>query len=95
MDSTGEVVAEAGAGDERQRLIGIYQGIVLSAARRVLGSRGTDEIDYVLSRYEAGTLILRPLPDGYYMVFLLTAGSDVARGLRRSATVQARLIEAM
>jgi hypothetical protein len=55
------VVAEAGARDDRHRLIAVYQGILLSSARRVLRPLAAGEIDYVLSRYEEGTVILRPL----------------------------------
>jgi hypothetical protein len=89
------VVAEAGASDERQRLIAIYQGIVLSAARRTFRPLGPAEIDYLLSRYEAGTVIVRPLRDGYYVVVALRPGSDVVGGLRRSAAAQAWMNEAM
>lgn len=95
LDSTGEVVAEAGTGDERHRLIAIYQGIVLSAARRALRSLVTGEIDYLVSRYDAGTVIVRPLRDGYYVVVSLRPGSDVRSGLRRSETAQDRMNEAM
>ena len=89
------MVAEAGAPDERHRLIGIYQGIVLSAARRALPSVVTGEIDHVVSRYEQGIVILRPLRDEYYMVLSLQPGSDVPRGLRRSAAAQAQMNEAL
>ena len=89
------MVAEAGSGDDRHRLIAIYQGIVLSAARRALRPLAPGEIDYVLSRYESGTVILRPLRDGYYVVVALGPGSDVGSGLLRSAAAQARMNEAM
>jgi hypothetical protein len=95
LDDTGEVVAEAGTSDERHRLIGIYQGIVLAAARRALGRLPAGDIQYLLTRYEEHTLILRPLRDGYYVVVTLGRGADVARGLRRSATAQDRMNEAM
>jgi hypothetical protein len=91
----GEVVAEAGAPDERRLLIGVYQGIALSAARRALGPRRAEDIQYVLTRYEAETLILRPLRDGYYVVVTLGRGADVALGVRRSATAQDRMNEAI
>jgi hypothetical protein len=93
LDATGEVVAEAGTSDERHRLIGIYQGIVLAAARRALAAAGG--IQYVLTRYDEHTLILRPLRDGYYVVVTLGPGADVARGVRRSATAQDRMNEAL
>ena len=95
LDSTGEVVAEAGASDERHRLIGIYQGIVLAAARRALDRFPSGDIQYVLTRYEEHTVILRPLRDGYYVVVTLGPGADVARGIRRSAAAQDRMNEAM
>lgn len=89
------MVAEAGSADERHRLIGIYQGIVLAAARRVLLPQGAGQIQYVLSRYESGTVILRPLNDGYYVVLALEPGADVARGIRRSEAARDRMHEAM
>ena len=95
LDATGEVVAEAGASDERHRLVGIYQGIALAAVRRVLERLRAGEIYYVLSRYEERTVIVRPLRDGYYVVVMLGPGADVARGIRRSATAQDRMNEAM
>jgi predicted regulator of Ras-like GTPase activity (Roadblock/LC7/MglB family) len=95
LDATGEVVAEAGASDERHRLIAIYQGIVLAAARRALGRLPAGDIRYVLIRYEAHTLILRPLRDGYYVVVTLGPRGDLARGIRRSAAAQDRMNEAM
>jgi len=88
-------VAEAGTPDERHRLIAIYQGIVLSAARRALPSVVTGEIDHLVSRYDQGIVILRPLRDEYYMVLSLQPGSDVPGGLRRSADAQARMNEAI
>jgi hypothetical protein len=95
LDATGEVVAAAGASDERHRLIGIYQGIVLAAARRALGRVPAGDIECVVTRYEAHTLILRPLRDGYYVVVTLGPGADVPRGIRRSAAAQDRMNEAM
>jgi hypothetical protein len=95
LDATGERVAEAGALDERQRLVAIYQGIMLAGARRALRRLPAGEIEYVLTRYEEQTLILRPLRDGYYVVMTLGPGADVARGIRRSATAQDRMNEAM
>jgi hypothetical protein len=95
LDATGEVVAEAGVGDERHRLVGVYQGIVLAAARRSLAALRFGDIEYAVARYEAETIILRPLRDGYYVVFTLGPGADVARGIRRSATAQDRMNDAL
>ena len=95
LDSTGEVVAEAGTRDGRHRLVGVYQGIVLATARRALRPLRAGEIEYLLARYEAETLILRPLRDGYYVVFTLGPGADVPRGIRRSASAQERMNEAL
>jgi hypothetical protein len=89
------VVAQAGASDERHRLIGIYQGIVLGTARRSLRPLQSGDIRYLLTRYEAETLILRPLRDGYYVVVSLGPGADVALGVHRSAGAQDRMNEAI
>jgi hypothetical protein len=75
--------------------MGIYQGIMLAAARRLLQPLGAAEIEYVLTRYEEGTLILRPLRDGYYVVVSLRRGARLATGVHRSAAAQERLNEAV
>ncbi len=89
------MVALAGASDERHRLIGIYQGILLAAARRALRPLRSGDLQYVVTRYEAETLIVRPLRDGYYVVVTLGPGADVAIGVHRSATAQDRMNEAI
>lgn len=88
-------MAQAGTSDERHRLVGIYQGILLAAARRALHPLRSGDLRYVLTRYEAETLILRPLRDGYYVVVSLGPGADVARGVHHSATAQDRMNEAI
>jgi hypothetical protein len=91
LDATGEVVIESGACDDRHRLIGAYQGIALAAARRVLGRYLPAGIHYMLCRYAAAHVILRPLKDGYYLVVALRPDAPVAEGVHRSADVQERM----
>jgi hypothetical protein len=95
LDGTGELVLAAGTRDERQHLLGAYQGIALAALRKVTLRYQVGSIQYVLCRYERGQVILRPLREGYYLVFSLLPGSDLARGLRQSAVTQAQLNEAL
>ena len=87
------MVVEAGARDERHRLIAMYHGIVLSAARRAFRPNSAGQIDYLLSRYDGGTVIVRPVNDGYYVVVALRPGSDVGSSLLRSAAAQDRMNE--
>ena len=89
------MVAEAGASDERRRLIAIYQGIALAAVRRTLRPLRAGDIQYVLTRYEVETLILRPLREGYFVMVSLGPGADVALGVHRSAAAQDRMNEAI
>jgi hypothetical protein len=65
---------------------------MLAAARRILRA---EDVLYLITRYEAETLILRPLRDGYYVVVILGPGADVALGVRRSAAAQDRMNEAI
>ena len=91
LDEEGEVVVEAGIRDERQRLIGAYQGIGLAQARRTHARLPSGAIRYILGRYAWGHVILRPLRDGYYLVISLGPGANVGEGLHGSAEAQRRL----
>jgi hypothetical protein len=71
----------------------MYHGIVLSAARRAFRPHRAGQIDYLLSRYDGGTVIVRPVNDGYYVVVALRPGSDVGSSLLRSAAAQDRMNE--
>jgi len=91
LDAMGEVVLDAGARDDRHRLIGAYQGIALSQARRTADRYGAGEVRYLLCHYDWGSLILRPLKDGYYLLLSLAPDANIGRCLHRSAEVQERL----
>jgi predicted regulator of Ras-like GTPase activity (Roadblock/LC7/MglB family) len=91
LDDEGEVVVEAGARDERHRLIGAYQGIALGTARRILDRYQVGELGLVVCRYATSTVILRPLADGYYLVLALAPEASLAQGLRHSAESAERL----
>jgi predicted regulator of Ras-like GTPase activity (Roadblock/LC7/MglB family) len=95
LDGTGELVVAAGSAEVRHRLIGAYQGIVLSQVQRMALRHALGGVRYMLWRHGGGTVIVRPLKDGYYLVVSVGSGGDVPRGLHRSADVQARLNEAL
>jgi predicted regulator of Ras-like GTPase activity (Roadblock/LC7/MglB family) len=88
LDAQGEVVVEAGATDDRQRLIGAYQGIALSAATRTTSRYEIGTIDHLSCRYTWGTVILRPLKDGYYLVVSLGPQALLGRAIFHSALAQ-------
>ncbi len=88
LDAEGEVAFESGVQDDRQRLIGAYQGIALAAVRRAMRRHAMGGIRYLICRYEGGQVILRPLKDGYFLVLSLVPGASLAQGLRRSAQTQ-------
>jgi len=92
LDEEGERVVEAGARDYRHRLIGAYQGIALLAAHRVL-DEAAGAIDYILCRYDWGTIVLRPMRDGYYLILSLSPDVIVGPGLHRSVETQLRIDE--
>lgn len=91
LDATGEVVVEAGNRHERHRLIGAYQGIALARARAVADRHSTGQIRHLVCRYSDGSVILRPLKDGYYLVLSLGPGANVGQGLHRSEAMQHRM----
>jgi predicted regulator of Ras-like GTPase activity (Roadblock/LC7/MglB family) len=91
LDSEGEVVVQAGPSDFRHRLIGAYQGIALSIARRIGARHGTGEVDSLTCRYSRAALVLRPLKDGYYFVLALTPDGELSDAVRRSETTRRRI----
>ena len=91
LDSTGELVMASGDVGMRHRLIGAYQAIVVAQAQRAAARHALGEVRCLVWRYSDGTVIVRPLKDGYYLVASVGPEGDVARGLHRSADVQARL----
>jgi predicted regulator of Ras-like GTPase activity (Roadblock/LC7/MglB family) len=95
LDSTGEVVVEAGARDDRHRLIGAYQGIALLVAQKTSTRYAAGEISHIVCRYSRGTLILRTLKDGYYLVMSLQENASLAQAVHRSALTQAAMNAAL
>ena len=84
LDSQGEIVIQAGPGGYRHRLIGAYQGITLSIARRAAVRHGIGAVQSLTCRYAHAALVLRPLKDGYYFVLALAGGFGVSVAERRS-----------
>ena len=93
LDAEGEVVVETGPRNERHRLIGAYQGLVLSKLTQVNDRYELGKLDYVLRRHEGGTVVVRPLKDGYYFVVSLADGTPVGPCLYQSARTRERLNE--
>jgi predicted regulator of Ras-like GTPase activity (Roadblock/LC7/MglB family) len=93
LDETGEVAVESGPRRDRHRLIGAYQGIALLALERLSGRHGLGRVVCVQCRYARGTLLMRPVKDGYYLVLLLAAGATVAEAAHRSLGTRATLQE--
>jgi predicted regulator of Ras-like GTPase activity (Roadblock/LC7/MglB family) len=91
LDAQGEVVVEAGKKDDQSRLIAAYQGIGLASVQRSTERYEVGTIGHILCRYAEGSVILRPLKDGYYLVFSLSAAASVAAGLHHSARAQESL----
>src|SRR5258707_13039974 len=91
-DDEGEVAIQAGTRDERHRLIGAYQGIGLATARKTLAKHGgSGPIRYMLCRYAAGVVILRPLKDGNYLILSSPVDARGATGVHRSEVTQETL----
>jgi predicted regulator of Ras-like GTPase activity (Roadblock/LC7/MglB family) len=95
LDSLGEVVVEAGVRDDRHRLIGAYQGIALLIAQKTSTRYAAGEVSHIVCRYSGGSLILRTLKDGYYLVVALQPNAPLARAMHRSALAQAGMNAAL
>jgi len=95
LDSEGEVAFQSGAQDDRHRLIGAYQGIALTLARKTNARHGVGGIRLITCRHRWGKVILRPLKDGYYLVVSLSPEARLARGIDASALVQEHLNAAL
>jgi predicted regulator of Ras-like GTPase activity (Roadblock/LC7/MglB family) len=91
LDGEGEVAIQSGTSDERHRLIGAYQGIGLTTARKTLARHDAGRIRYMLCRYATATIILRPLKDGYYLVLSLPVDGRIAEGVHYSERTQEKL----
>ena len=91
LDPQGEVVVEAGVRDDRHRLIGAYHGIALSTAQRATERYDVGKLSHVLCRYAWGSVILRPLKDGYYLLVSLTPAASLPVCVHYSARAQESL----
>ena len=95
VDSEGEGVLHSGRVDSRHRLIGAYQGIALSAARRTGDRYPVGDIRYMLCRYEGAVVILRPLKDGYFLILAVGSSANLGKVLYQSEAAQVRMNEAL
>jgi len=91
LDVQGEVVVGAGHLDERQRLIGAYQGISLGMVSRAAQRVGIGEVKSLVSRHERGSVVLATLKDGYYLVVSLGPRALVARAVRQCEEARHKL----
>lgn len=88
LDAGGEVVVGSDASDERLRLIGAYQGIALATAHKTAEHYAGGAIDCLVARHTAGTVVSRPLKDGYYLIIALAPEASVALAEYRSTQVR-------
>lgn len=91
LDAQGEVVVGAGDLDERQRLIGAYQGITLGMVARASQRVGGGEVKALVSRHEGGAVVLSTLKDGYYLVVSLGSEALPAVALRHCEDARQKL----
>lgn len=91
LDAQGEVVVGAGALDERERLIGAYQGIALGMVSRAAERIGGGEVKSVVSRHALGSVVLATLKEGYYLVVSLGPAALPAVAARHCEEARLRL----
>jgi Flp pilus assembly protein TadD/predicted regulator of Ras-like GTPase activity (Roadblock/LC7/MglB family) len=91
LDAQGEVVVGAGNLDERERLIGAYQGIALGMVSRAAQRVGGGEVKALVSRHSGGSVVLATLRDGYYLVVSLGPEALTAVAARHCEDARLRL----
>jgi predicted regulator of Ras-like GTPase activity (Roadblock/LC7/MglB family) len=91
LDAQGEVVVGAGNLDERERLIGAYQGIALGMVSRAAERVGGGEVRSVVSRHALGSVVLATLKEGYYLVVSLGPAALPAVAARHCEEARLRL----
>jgi predicted regulator of Ras-like GTPase activity (Roadblock/LC7/MglB family) len=91
LDAQGEVVVGAGALDDRQRLIGAYQGIALGMASRTAARFDAGGVESLTGRHEGGSVLLTTLREGYYLVLSLGPRAVLALARRHSDEARGRL----
>jgi predicted regulator of Ras-like GTPase activity (Roadblock/LC7/MglB family) len=91
LDAQGEVVVGAGSLDERERLIGAYQGIALGMVSRAAERIGGGEVKTVVSRHALGSVVLATLKEGYYLVVSLGPAALPAVAARHCEEARLRL----
>jgi predicted regulator of Ras-like GTPase activity (Roadblock/LC7/MglB family) len=93
LDAEGEVVVEAGDKQWRHRLIGAYEGISLATVKQIVQRHAMGGLEYVVRRHAGGSVLLRPLKDGYYLVVSLRPDAALAEAVHRSSSAKAALDE--
>jgi predicted regulator of Ras-like GTPase activity (Roadblock/LC7/MglB family) len=91
LDAQGEVVVEAGVHDDRHRLIAAYHGLALATVQRAGERYDVGALHLLVCRYAWGSVILRPLKDGYYLIMSLAEAGSLAAGVHHSARAQQSL----
>ena len=83
IDHEGEAITHFSAADdqERIRLIGAYQRIWLSDCLRLMEEMRMGNLKLMIRRYEAGTVLVKSLPDNLALVLLGDAEMFVGQGI--------------
>jgi predicted regulator of Ras-like GTPase activity (Roadblock/LC7/MglB family) len=68
-------------GEERIKLIGAYHTIAMRDAAQLSAQFALGRPDCLVHRYEAGTVVTKPLSGGYALMLVLTQESYVGRGV--------------
>lgn len=91
MDNDGEAVViyappnqihtNGYSGEERIKLIAAYHTISLRDTSQFSKQFGLGKVNHLVHRYEAGTVVTKPLNDGYALLLVLESESYVGQGL--------------
>jgi predicted regulator of Ras-like GTPase activity (Roadblock/LC7/MglB family) len=93
LDAEGELVVQAGQQHERHRLIGAYQGLTLASLKGIAERCQLGPLRYLVRRHQGGSVVIRPLKDGYYLVLSMSPDVPVAPGVHQSERILDELNE--
>lgn len=77
----GEVGLDGFTGEERIKLVGAYHTIALRDAAQLSARFALGQTACLVHRYEAGTVVTKPLSGGYALVLVLERESYAGRGI--------------
>ena len=77
----------------RHKLLGAYQGILLSQIRKSIAKLRVSGLDKIVTEYENATFITKNLRGDYFMVLVLDGCGNIGQGIRELDRTAERINE--